>query len=184
MEDETKTKIKVTYNGVSISYFNLPSNLSKFKSEFISQFGLSNQLTPDDITTIKYNEELIKDDSTYKIILKKISQEKNPDINANIINIETEKVPIHFEGDKSIEFEEEIKILVENELKVAAEHIKKGLTSNLSLSNCKKIRKEICQKCQKQIIGYLFKKISGDDDNEYFCELCAIDEQEPMFKIH
>ena len=181
MEDENKinTKAKINYNGVSISRFQLQQNFSEFKTEFISQFGLTNQLTPDDLTTIEYNKEIIKDDSTYKSILQNITKEENP-----IINVETEKIPIHFEGDKSIEFEEEIKKLVQNELRVAACHIKSGLTSHLSLSNCKKIRMEMCQKCKKQIIGYLYKTISPEDNKEYFCELCATEQEKPMFKIH
>ena len=181
MENENSNNIDTTvyYNGASISHFILPQNLSKFKSDFIAKFGLTNKITPEDITSIKYNEESMNTDSDYNKILNTISKAKN-----STIYVETEKVPVHFEGEKSIEFEEEIKKLVENELRVAACHIKNGLTNNLSLSNCKKIRNEKCNGCQKQIIGYLYKKISPENKKEYFCELCAIDQTQPMFKIH
>ena len=181
MENENSNNIDTTvyYNGASISHFILPQNLSKFKSDFIAKFGLTNKITPEDITSIKYNEESMNTDSDYNKILNTISKAKN-----STIYVETEKVPVHFEGEKSIEFEEEIKKWVENELRVAACHIKNGLTNNLSLSNCKKIRNEKCNGCQKQIIGYLYKKISPENKKEYFCELCAIDQTQPMFKIH
>ena len=181
MENENSKNIETTvyYNGASISHFILPPSLSKFKLDFISKFGLTKQLTSNDITSIKYNEESMNTDSDYNGKLNNNAKAKN-----SIIYVETEKVPIHFEGEKSIEFEEEIKKLVENELRVAACHIKNGLTNNLSLSNCKKIRNEKCNSCKKQIIGYLYQKISPEKEKEYFCELCAIDQTQPMFKIH
>ena len=99
------------------------------------------------------------------------------------IFVETEKVPVYFDGEKSIEFEEEIKKLVEKEFRIAANHIKEGLTKHLTVSNCKKVRSEKCANCQQQIFGYLFKKVSSGQDENY-CELCSTKVEEPMFKIY
>ena len=99
------------------------------------------------------------------------------------VYVETEKIPIFFQGDKSIEFEDEIKKVVERELRIAANKIKKCLTTNLSLSNSKKVRTQSCETCKKQIIGYLYKKISPTENDSYYCELCSTKVDTPMFKI-
>ena len=173
------TKGKVSYCDLAISDFKLPQKLSEFTEEFIKQFGLVNQIKPSEIKSIHYNGNEIQDESSYNTMLTEIASKKN----GETIFVKTEKVPQHFEGEKSIDFEEEIKKLVEKEFKVAANNIKEGLTNHLSLSNCKKIRIEMCSKCNKQIVGYLFKKVSCEKD-ENFCELCSTKVMEPMFKIY
>ena len=169
----------VTYCGATITKFFFPKDLTEFKNQFILQFGLKYQIKPDDISLIKFEDNEITNDSDYEEMLKNISNKKN-----SKVLVETKKVPIHFEGDKSIEFEEEIMKMVENEFKVAANNIKAGLTKCACLSNCKKIRIEECCNCKEQIFGYLYKKISGNDKDEYFCETCSTLVKEPMFKIY
>ena len=100
-----------------------------------------------------------------------------------VVYVETKKLPVYFEGEKSIEFEDEIKKVVERELRIAANNIKKCLTTNLSLSNSKKVRIETCKKCNSQIIGYLYKAIDPNEDS-YYCELCSSKIQTPLFKIN
>ena len=74
--------------------------------------------------------------------------------------------------------------LKENEFRVAANHIREGLTNHICLSNCKKVRNEICSNCKEQIFGYLFKKISAENNDKFYCELCSTEINEPMFKIY
>ena len=181
MTEETSinTKGKVSYCGLEISQFLLPQTLSQFLTEFIEQFGLTNQIKPSEISSIQYKEKEIKDESSYTAMLKEIISSKGKET----IFVKTEKVPLHFKGEKAIDFEEEIKKLVEREFKVAANNIKEGLTNHLSLSNCKKVRIEQCSSCNQQIIGYLYKKVSCDKD-EYYCELCSTKIEQPMFKIY
>ena len=168
----------VSYCGTTITKFLFPKSLSEFKNTFISQFGLKNQIKPEDISSIKFEEKEIANQSEYVELLNSISNKEK-----SIVFVETSKIPGHFEGEKSIEFEEEITKFVENEFKVAANNIKAELTKFCCLSNCKKIRIEECCNCKEQIFGYLYKKISGNDKDEYFCELCSTQVQEPMFKI-
>ena len=169
----------VSYCGATITKFFFPKDFTEFKNQFILQFGLKNQIKPDDISSIKFEDKEISNDSEYIDMLKNITEKKK-----SIVLVETSKVPIHFEGDKSIEFEEEIMKLIENEFKVAANNIKAGLTKYTCLSNCKKVRIEECYNCKEQIFGYLYKKITGNDKDEYFCELCSTQVKEPMFKIY
>ena len=179
MESENYTKANVSYCGLTITDFPLSPKLSEFQNLFIEKFGLSNQMKPSEVSSIIYNDDEIMGESAYNQMIRNISSNKKKDT----IFVKTEKVPVHFEGEKSIEVEEEIKKLVEKELKIAANHIKEGLTNHLSLSNCKKVRIEKCYNCKQQIFGYLFKKVCCDQD-EYFCELCSTKVAEPMFKIY
>ena len=187
---DSEDKIKITAN---IYYCNFPksnvclaTNLSDFKTQFINEFSLQNQLTEKDEISIYYNEEgkkekkiEVKEQSDYQTMLESFS---NPKAIKNVY-VETEKIPVFFQGDKSIEFEDEIKKVVERELRIAANKIKKCLTTNLSLSNSKKVRTQSCEGCQKQIIGYLYKKISPTENDSYYCELCSTKVDTPMFKI-
>ena len=187
---DSEDKIKITAN---IYYCNFPksnvclaTNLSDFKTQFINEFSLQNQLTEKDEISIYYNEEgkkekkiEVKEQSDYQAMLQSFS---NPKAIKNVY-VETEKIPVFFQGDKSIEFEDEIKKVVERELRIAANKIKKCLTTNLSLSNSKKVRTQSCEGCQKQIIGYLYKKISPTENDSYYCELCSTKVDTPMFKI-
>ena len=168
----------VSYCGATITKFFFPKSFEEFKNNFISQFGLKNQIKFEDISSIQFEEKEISNQSEYIELLSSISNKKN-----STVFVETKKIPGHFEGEKSIEFEEEITKLVENEFKVAANNIRAELTKFCCLSNCKKIRSEECSKCKEQIFGYLYKKISPNDVDEYFCELCSTQVQEPMFKI-
>ena len=104
--------------------------------------------------------------------------------NISTIEVKTKKVPVHFKGEKSTDFEEKIKKLIENEFRVDANHIREGLTNHICLSNCKKVRNEICSNCKEQIFGYLFKKISAENNDKFYCELCSTEINEPMFKIY
>ena len=175
---EINTRAKVSYCGSEIPDFPLPGDLSEFKSQFISIFGLTNQISPKDISSIQYDQTELDDDSYKKML------EGNFGKNKRTIFVKTSKVPMHFEGEKTIDFEEEIRKLIEKEFKVAANNIKEGLTNHLCVSNCKKVRKEECSNCNKQIFGYLFKKISPKENDEYYCELCSTQIGEPMFKIY
>ena len=141
---DNQEKIKITAN---IYYCNFPksnvclaTNLSDFKTQFINEFSLQNQLTEQDEMSIYYKEEdkkvEVKEQSDYQEMLQKFSNSKG----IKNVYVETEKIPVFFEGDKSIEFEDEIKKVVERELRIAANKIKKCLTTNLSLSNSKKVR--------------------------------------------
>ena len=175
---EINTRAKVSYCGSEIPDFPLPRDLSEFKNQFISIFGLTNQISPKDISSIQCDQTEIDDDSYNQIL------EGNLGKNKKTIFVKTSKVPMHFEGEKTIDFEEEIRKLIEKEFKVAANNIKEGLTNHLCVSNCKKVRKEECTNCNKQIFGYLFKKISPKENDEYYCELCSTQINEPMFKIY
>ena len=179
MEVESNIKANVSYCGLVISDFPLPQKLLEFQNLFLEKFGLNNQMKPSEVSSIIYNDDEIMGESAYNQMIRNISSNKKKDT----IFVKTEKVPVHFEGEKSIEFEEEIKKLVEKELKIAANHIKEGLTNHLSLSNCKKVRIEKCYNCKQQIFGYLFKKVSSGQDENY-CELCSTKVEEPMFKIY
>ena len=176
---EINTKAKVSYCGSEIPDFSLPSDLSEFKNQFISKFGLTNQKTPKDISSIQYEQTEVDSDSAYNKMLQ-----ENLGKNKRTIFVKTSKVPVHFEGEKTIDFEDEIRMLIEKEFNVAANNIKEGLTNHLCLNNCKKVRKEECNNCNKQIFGYLFKKISPKENDEYYCELCSTQIDEPMFKIY
>ena len=187
---DSEDKIKITAN---IYYCNFPksnvclaTNLSDFKTQFINEFSLQNQLTEKDEIKIYYKEDgekdkkvEVKEQSDYQDMLQNLSNSKG----IKNVYVETEKIPVFFEGDKSIEFEDEIKKVVERELRIAANKIKKCLTTNLSLSNSKKVRTQSCEGCQKQIIGYLYKKISPTENDCYYCELCSTKVDTPMFKI-
>ena len=179
-ENHINTIDNISYCGLKISSVNLPNNLSDFKKEFITKYGLTNQINSDDISSIKYNNQEIMDDSSYYKMLEEISKKNN----ISTIEVKTKKVPVHFKGEKSTDFEEKIKKLIENEFRVAANHIREGLTNHICLSNCKKVRNEICSNCKEQIFGYLFKKISAENNDKFYCELCSTEINEPMFKIY
>ena len=58
-EISINTKGKVSYCGLEISNFLLPQKLSEFLTEFIEQFGLSNQIKPTEIALIQYKDREI-----------------------------------------------------------------------------------------------------------------------------
>ena len=183
----------LSYCGLLVPNVQLKPTFSEFKNQFLSEFSLGNQLSEKDLKEkdaitlyyIKDNEKkFINNDEDYKNMLDNLNLNKD-DKKKSTIFIETKIIPVHFDGPQSIEFEDEIKKVVERELLIAANNIKKCLTSNLTLSNSKKVRKEICQTCKRQIIGFLYKKIAPiDDDNIYYCELCSMKEDSPLFKIN
>ena len=181
MEVESIIKANVSYCGLVISDFPLPQKLLEFQNLFLEKFGLNNQMKPSEISLIKYNGDEIMGESPYIEMVRNIASNKKKE--KETIFVETEKVPVYFDGEKSIEFEEEIKKLVEKEFRIAANHIKEGLTKHLTVSNCKKVRSEKCANCKQQIFGYLFKKVSNGQDENY-CELCSTKVEEPMFKIY
>ena len=77
-------------------------------------------MNKNDIKEIYYKDPDSKVDITdYSQILEKISIGKS-----KTIYVETLKIPIHFNGEKSVEFEDEIKNFVERELRIAANNIK------------------------------------------------------------
>ena len=183
-EDKIKTTSSISYCGYEIPNIHLESNLSDFKTQFINEFSLQDQIKEDDEMSIHYisggKKIDIKEDSDYKTMLDNFASSKSKEI----VYVETKKIPVYFSGKKSIEFEDEIKNVVERELRIAANNIKKCLTTNLSLSNSKKVRTQCCENCKEQIIGYLYKKVSPMENDAYYCELCSMNEEEPMFKIN
>ena len=182
-EEILKTTANIIYCGYELSNVHLGKDLEEFKAQFINLFSLENLLSNKDITSITYKDEreskkAVNTNEDYIEMLKFFLETKNK----KIIYIETEKMPVYFEGEKSVEFEDEINKVVERELLIAANNIKKCLTTNISYGNSKKVRTQSCKGCGKQIIGYLYKKVSEND--EYYCEFCSSNINEPLFKIN
>ena len=187
MENESSIKLNtdktanISYCGYILSNIHLAPSLSEFKAQFIKEFSLENQFNEnDEIKIFNAEKQNINNDSDYKAMLDNLANSKNK----GTVFVETEKIPVYFSGEKSIEFEDEIKNIVERELRIAANNIKKCLTTNLSLSNSKKVRIQSCSKCHNQIIGYLYKEISPDEKDSYYCELCSTQVNTPLFKIN
>ena len=179
--DKTDKIANISYCGYTLSNVHLAPSLSEFKTQFIKEFSLENQFNEnDEIKVLNGEKQNIDNDNDYTTMLENLVNSKNK----GTIFVETTKIPVYFSGEKSIEFEDEIKNVVERELRIAANNIKKCLTTNLSLSNSKKVRVESCSKCNKQIIGYLYKEISPDENDSYYCELCSTTVQIPLFKIN
>ena len=180
-KDYTEKTANISYCGYILSNSRLAPSLSEFKNQFIKEFSLENQINEnDEIKVFNAEKQKIDNDSNYNNMLENMANSKNK----TTVFVETEKIPVYFSGEKSIEFEDEIKNVVERELRIAANNIKKCLTTNLSLSNSKKVRVESCSKCNKQIIGYLYKEISPDEKDSYYCELCSTTVDIPLFKIN
>ena len=178
------TTTTISYCGYQLKDFSLPSDYSDFKIQLKKTFSLEQILKEDDPIKIHYKDDKenkeVNDDSDYNSMVEYISGKKG---NA-IVYVETEKIPVSFEGGNSIEFEDEIKKVVERELRIAANNIKKCLTTNISLSNSKKVRTQCCKGCKKQIIGYLYKAIDKENEDSYYCELCSTNIDTPLFKIN
>ena len=184
MEEEIiKTNANLSYCGYEISNIHLATNLSEFKTQFIKEYSLEGQIKENDPISLYYKKDSnkidVKNELDYHKMLEYFFNSKD-----NIIFIETVKIPIHFDGPKSMEFEDEIKKVVQRELCIAANNIKKCLTTNLTLSNCKKIRNDNCKMCNKQIIGYIYKKVSPTENDTYYCEDCSLKIDTPLFKIN
>ena len=184
-EEIIKTTANIIYCGYQLSNVHLGKDLDEFKTQFINLFSLENLLSnkEENNMTITYIDEkeskkAINSSEDYIEMLKFFMETKNK----KIIYVETKKIPVHFEGVKSVEFEDEINKVVERELLIAANNIKKCLTTNITYGNSKKVRDQICNKCREQIIGNLYKKVS--ENNEYYCEKCSNDINEPLFKIN
>ena len=185
--DSVRTRADLNYCNCVISKVNLPSELEDFKKLFVEKFSLGNQIkdpSEEDAISVFYIKDdvktLVDDQEKYHNMLEIFSKK-----NEKTIFIETKILPTYFSTEKTAEFEEEIKNIVQRELNIAANNIKKCLTSNVTCSNCKKVRNMFCKKCNNQIIGYLYKKVSGDENemDEYYCELCASGKDFPMFEI-
>ena len=183
-EKTTNLKATISYCGYQLRDFSLPSEYSDFKTQLKNTFSLEQILQEDDPIKIIYKDDKenkeVNDDSDYKTMIEYISGKKGN----VIVYMETEKMPVSFEGGNSIEFEDEIKKVVERELRIAANNIKKCLTTNISLSNSKKVRTQCCKECKKQIIGYLYKAIDKENEDSYYCELCSTNIDTPLFKIN
>ena len=177
-----KTKANLSYCGFQIPNVHLATNLSDFKTQFIKEYSLEDQIKESDSISLYYKLDTkkidVKNELDYHKMLENFINSKD-----NVIFIETVKIPIHFDGKKSMEFEDEIKKVVERELCIAANNIKKCLTTNLTLSNCKKIRNYNCKNCDRQIIGYIYKKVSPKENDAYYCEDCSLKIDTPLFKI-
>ena len=183
-EKTTDSKATISYCGYQLKDFSFPSDYSDFKIQLKKTFSLEQILKEDDPIKIHYKEDKenkeVNNDSDYNAMVKYISTKKD----SVIVYMETEKIPVSFEGGNSIEFEDEIKKVVERELRIAANNIKKCLTTNISLSNSKKVRTQCCKVCNKQIIGYLYKAIDKENEDSYYCELCSTNIETPLFKIN
>ena len=184
MAEKIKTIASISYCNFEIPNINLEDNLSSFKTQFINEFSLEDQITPDDKIALYYEQKNkrmeVNSDEDFQEMLEYFFQKNEKPV----VYVETEKIPVSFSSGKSIEFEDEIKNVVKRELCIAANKIKKCLTTNISLSNSKKVRTQTCDTCKQQIIGYLYKKISPDKKDCYYCELCSTKQETPMFKIH
>ena len=184
MEDKIKTVANLSYCGFEIPNVHLATNLTEFKIQFKKVFSLNNQITEDDNILISYLEGdkkiNVENETNYHKMLESFLNSKQD----KIVNIETEKIPLFFDGEKSISFEDEIKKVIKRELLIAANNIKKCLTKNLTIGNSNKIRIQNCETCKKQIIGYLYKPINPNENDKYYCELCSIDVDTPLFKIN
>ena len=183
-EEKIKTIANLSYCGFEIPNVHIATNLSEFKTQFIKKFSLQNQIKEDDKILISYKEDekkinINKESDYHKMLEYFINSKKE-----KIIYIETEKIPLSFDGEKSVEFEDEIKKVVQRELLIAANNIKKSLTTNLSISNSNKVRIQNCEKCKNQIIGYLYKEINPKEKDKYYCELCSTSAEKPLFKIN
>ena len=182
-EEKIKTTANLSYCGYEIPNVHIATNLSEFKNQFIKEYSLQNQIKEDDNISISYKENEKKininnEEDYHKMLDNFINSQKD-----KIIYIDTDKIPLHFDGKKSIDFEDEIKKVIERESLIAANNIKKCLTTNLNISNSQKVRLQSCVKCNKQIIGYLYKAINPLENDKYYCELCSIDSEVPLFKI-
>ena len=184
-DETTKTVATISYCGFQLPNVHLEPDFSEFKEQFKREFSLENILKEDDKINIYYKDEkdkkkIVEESSDYSDMLNSFSgSNKN-----KVVYVETDKIPVHFNGGESIEFEDEIKKVVERELRIAANNIKKCLTTNISLSNSKKVRSQCCEECKEQIIGYLYKKIDPDEGDKYYCEVCSSSVDEPLFKIN
>ena len=189
MLDVTDFTPRISYCGYKMPVSSYEKTLSEFKQKFVKDFNLEKQIKESDIEkegeiSIYYLDEKnkkkeVNNEKDYESMLENFGQREK-----NIIYVETKVIPVHFEGEQSIEFEDEIKKVVERELRIAANNIKKCLTTNISLGNCKKVRTQTCEKCGKQIIGYLYKTIDCEEKDTYYCELCSSSVDMPMFKIN
>ena len=187
--DVTDFTPRISYCGYKMPVSSYEKTLSEFKRRFVKDFNLEKQIKESDIEnqgeiSIYYLDEKnkkkeVNNEKDYESMLENFGQREK-----NIIYVETKVIPVHFEGEQSIEFEDEIKKVVERELRIAANNIKKCLTTNISLGNCKKVRTQTCKKCGEQIIGYLYKTIDCEEKDTYYCELCSSSVDTPMFKIN
>ena len=183
--DEIKTVASISYCGYQLPNIHLSTDLDEFKKQFKKEFSLENILNENDKMDIYYLDESgkkinIEKNLDYTEMLKSFTSSNKK----KIVFIETKKIPVSFEGGKSIEFEDEITKVVERELRIAANNIKKCLTTNLTLTNSPKVRNEYCDECNKQIIGCLYKKISPTENKKCYCELCSNNIDGPLFKIN
>ena len=183
-----RTTAKLNYCNSVISNVNLPSELQEFKKLFVEKYSLGNQIedsNEEDAISVFYIKDdakiLVDNEEKYQKMLETFSK-----INDKTIFIETKILPTYFQGEKATEFDEEIQKIVERELNIAANNIKKCLTTHVTCSNCKQVRNCCCSECKKQIIGYLYKKVSGNENetNIYYCELCASKVDFPLFQIY
>ena len=176
---EKKFTINIHYLNSKLNNYTFPYNLKDFKKDLISIFNISSN----DIEQLNYtiqenvNNNNILDFKTEEAYKKEISNlktmNKNKDINIYIENN-------NIEDDN---FEENIKSLVENEIKGAADRIinrlkYKGNNKKQEI----KIREKRCQLCNKYIEGNMYKTLL-DDNEQFYCENCSIDIQDPLFIV-
>ena len=146
-EKATDLTATISYCGYQLKDFSIQSDYSDFKIQLKKTFSLEQILQEEDPIKIHYKDDKenkeVNNDSDYKAMVEYISTKKGN----VIVYMETEKIPVSFEGGNSIEFEDEIKKVVERELRIAANNIKKCLTTNISLSNSKKVINQCCKDC-------------------------------------
>ena len=185
--NDISTRANLNYCNCVISNVELKNDLQEFKKSFVEKFSLEKQIkdfNEKDAISVFYkkgNEKiLVNDEEKYRDMLENFNK-----INNKTIFIETKILPTYFKGEKTTDFEDEMKKIVERELNIASNNIKKCLTLNTACSNCKKVRNSFCVNCKNQIIGYLYKKVSVEENEqeEYYCELCASEVDFPLFQI-
>ena len=177
---EKKYSINIHYLNSKLNEYTFPFLLKDFKKDIIPIFDFSSN-TFDKLNYIfqeNIDNKIVLDFKTEESYKKEISKlkaiNKNKDIN------------IYIEKNNNIieenDFEAHIKSLVQNEIKNEDDRIIQRLKYKGNKMQEIKIRDKRCQLCNKYIEGNMYKTLFNDNE-EFYCENCSIDIQEPLFNI-
>ena len=190
MKKENDFKANLSYSDSTLKDIELPENLTEFKSSIKGLFNIDSKLNNEISITyillgIENNKDIestieVKTEDEYKKMRNIITNE----IKGNNINIEIKKNSNIINKKKPETFEEEIQCVVETELKNAAERIKNCLSSKNKKIYPETITQiKTCTKCEELIKGNIYKKVL-DVKEDFYCEKCSLDINEPMFIFH